>query len=144
MNSNVIISLKSDFKAYKYNKELLLKLKLDLIEVDTKLYEVRAIQYDKDSTVHADQAEINELKRKWEDKRDRIMIQMRMCEVKILNVESIIGEMKEEDAQIIKDHFFEGMTYPDLADKYHYSERNMRYIVDKVLYIAFQHKVNKV
>lgn len=39
----------------------------------------------------------------------------------------------EDDAELLLKHFFEGMTYQQMADEMHYSERNVTRIVTKAI-----------
>lgn len=132
---------RNELESYQVNIAQLNKLKLQLEEVENKLYEVSAIQYDKELGNSSDQEAMELKKLELIEKKDKLEMLVGIFNVKVLYIDSILSKLTEKDRILIQKHFFEGKSYTELAEEYHYSERNMRYMVDKIINIAFQQRI---
>lgn len=135
--------LRYELKSYPKNLSELHRLKQQLEEIENKLYDVSAIQYDKELGNSSDQEQIELLRLDLIEKKDKLELLIGIFTVKVLYIDSILTKMNENDRILIEKHFFKGIPYAELAQEYHYSERNIRYMVDKILNFAYQQR-NKV
>ena len=132
---------RNELESYPVNVAQLNKLMLQLEEIESKLYDVSAIQYDKELGATNDQAQMELLKLDLIERKDKLEMLIGIFRVKVLYIDSILDKIPEDDKILLQKHFFEGQSYAKLAEEYHYSERNMRYKVDKVLNFAYQQRI---
>lgn len=129
-----VLVLKKELDAYRLYKLKLKDISLDLEEIYTRLYEVSGISYEyKIPTVSHDMAAINEQRRVLEAKKDELESKYNLYHTYVLFIENIFQKADEEDRNILKRHYVDGVTWFELADELHYSERNLRYKVDRFL-----------
>lgn len=129
-----VLVLKKELDAYRLYKLKLKDISLDLEEIYTRLYEISGISYEyKIPTVSHDMAAINEQRRVLESKKDELEAKYNLYHMHVLFIENIFQKADEEDRNILKRHYVDGVTWFELADELHYSERNLRYKVDRFL-----------
>lgn len=129
-----VLVLKKELDAYRLFKLKLKDISLDLEEIYTRLYEVSGISYEyKIPTVSHDMAAINEQRRVLEAKKDKLESDLDYYQKKVSAVEAIFQMADEEERNILTRHYVDGVTWFELADELHYSERNLRYKVDRFL-----------
>ena len=132
---------RNELESYPVNVAQLNRLMLKVEERESKVYEVSAIQYDKELGATNDQAQMELLKLDLIERKDKLEMLIGIFRVKVLYIDSILDKIPEDDKILLQKHFFEGQSYAKLAEEYHYSERNMRYKVDKVLNFAYQQRI---
>ena len=141
---DITMLLRNDLEAYPVNKAQLTKFKLELEEIENKLMGVSAIRYDKELGATHDQEQMELYKLDLLDRKGVLEMLIGIFKVKVLYIDSILEKIPDEDKKLIQKHFFEGQSYAKLAEEYHYSERNMRYMVDKILNFAYQQRIKVI
>lgn len=121
---------KSLLYSYSANLKRHDELRLELFKLDNRLENIKAVNYNADGSTSF---QSEDPRFKLYEKKERLKMEYRCIFEAVRLVQLFLSKLDAKENELIQDVFIHKKQYLHLTDKYYYSERQLKKVVNRII-----------